>query len=603
MTRRSCRKTLYYNVQNQPTVQHPSVNTPEFRSADPMRAVVFLEVPTNRLFRTATFVLLLSLLLQPVWLQAETDAVSEIAAVEISTEQVVHEPEAEVPTPPPEDLVMKEVEVATETEPEQPVSEETPLEISDPQTESAPVSDTGPGDIATSSDVEVEEPETDTTASSTLSGTSTATTGTTTENSSTAEGASSTQATMTDTTASSTTTTTVTTTDNSHDSGATDTSGSDGAAANETASTSTTRDSTNSDLATSTTASTTGAVVTVATSQSDYSFNKAECTLVEDGSYYCQKANKQPTQHDDLFAAPDVDGDMEIFVRRAGEQVQITDNVVDDASPYFDPRSNTIVWHRLINDRYQIVVYDVTTGVEQVITETRVNDMEPTRSGEYIVWQRWVDTNWEIILYDGINEVQLTDSIEHDIAPSIRGDLVIWNVRSSDGRHSLLTYDIPSGIFNTINDPDGVSVSNPRMVVVYDAVFENGDSVTRGYDLVTGELIPLTQAPAEIPTELPEPEPTGETKALVHVTPSKPEQDESDGDPDVVPNQPPKLPDTSTSTTLDLGSATTTDSVVDETVVDLVFDLDLRTTTTTETVHQHIDDLIIEPSSTSTQDQ
>ena len=302
---------------------------------------------------------------------------------------------------------------------------------------------------------------------------------------------------------------------------------------------------------------TAGSFVSIVESDSHFAFTKDECTRIEDGSYYCQESGGSVELDDSLIAAPDVDGDLEIFLIKNGERFQITQNTVDDASPYYDEYSETIVWHRLVNDRYQIISFDVATGKETQITNTRVNNMEPARHGDYIVWQRWVDTNWEVILYDGKTEEQITNSQRHDIAPHIRGSLVIWNSQSNDGTQSLKTYDLKSKTFTTITDAEGVTVANPRMIVMYEALYENGDIVTKGFDLVSGEIVPLHSLPRELPTELPDSDSTGETRALIQ---NKPETRESDSinipdDVDQNASSTAIIPDD----TLDLRPATTTD--------------------------------------------
>jgi len=254
-------------------------------------------------------------------------------------------------------------------------------------------------------------------------------------------------------------------------------------------------------------------------SDTHFSFNKNECTRIEDGTFYCQERNTETALADSLIAAPDSGGDLEIYLVRDGERYQITQNEVDDASPYYDERSNTIVWHRLLNDRYQIISYDIESGEEEQLTQTSVNNMEPARHGEYTVWQRWVENNWEIILYDSKTETQITDSARHDIAPHIRGPLVIWNSQSNDGSQELRTFDIQSRTQTTITDSEGVSVSNPRMVVMYEAMYENGDIVTKGFDLVSGKIVPLQALPKQLPEELPNSEPTEETRALIQNKP------------------------------------------------------------------------------------
>jgi len=311
----------------------------------------------------------------------------------------------------------------------------------------------------------------------------------------------------------------------------------------------------------------------ISTMQTDsvFAFNKNECTEVEDGSFYCQKISSNTMADNDLFAAPDATGDMEIYVIQNGEQIQVTDNAVDDASPYYDQRSKTIVWHRLVNDRYQIISYDVENQTEVQLTDTSVNNMEPTKNGDYTVWQRWVQNNWEIILREGDVETQITDSIEHDIAPHIRGDLIIWNVRSSDGSQSLMTYDIGSESFNEIKDTDGVSVTNPRMLVMYEAQYQNGDTVMKGFDPVTGEIIPIERIPRDLPSDIPSPETTGEVRALPTTSQS---EEELSSDSDLDTDEPVDSPVQYDKDDLVLNASSTATST--PTVEEVDFDLDLR---------------------------
>jgi hypothetical protein len=327
--------------------------------------------------------------------------------------------------------------------------------------------------------------------------------------------------------------------------------------------------------------------VSVVHSDQAIAFNRNECTEVSDGSFYCQKLSLEELPKDALFAAPDNTGDMEIYVVQDGIETQLTQNDMEDAAPYFDSRSNTVVWHRLINDRYQIISYDVESGTETQLTDTRVNNMEPTRSGQYTVWQRWVTDNWEIILFDGEVEVQLTNSEKHDIAPHINGDLIIWNVRANDGTQSLMTYAISTQNFNQISDTEGVSVVNPRMLVMYEAQYQNGDSVMKGFDLVTGEIVPLEHLPRELPSDLPQPDATGENRALPSTSSDEDELEQQEPEPDSGQPPVPKSPTVSTTT-------------VTTTTIEVSPDLDLRPiknpiATTTDLVVQQaaIPDVII----------
>ena len=223
---------------------------------------------------------------------------------------------------------------------------------------------------------------------------------------------------------------------------------------------------------------------------------------------------------DALFAAPDEDGDLEIFLVRDGVQSQVTTNQVDDAAPYFDENSNTIVWHRLHNDRFQIVSYEIDSGDETLLTSTRENNMEPTRQGDYTVWQRWVDGSWNIILHNGEDEIKLTNNGGHNVAPYVHGSLVVWNRHNTDGQKTIEMYDIDTQSYVSVPDAEGLSVSNPRMVFVFDSLTPEGDIITKGYDVLSRKFIDLDSLPKNLPDEIPNSDSTGETRALIQSKPT-----------------------------------------------------------------------------------
>ncbi len=342
----------------------------------------------------------------------------------------------------------------------------------------------------------------------------------------------------------------------------------------------------------STTASTTGStfnVTTIPTADSDIQFNKNDCVAVANGSYYCHTKQIATTSEvaDGLYSQPDIDGDLEIYFAKNGVLEQITHNTVDDASPFYDSISNTIVWHRMIDDRYQIISYDIKSGAESQLTTDSVNNMEPNRAGKYTVWQHWNKDNWDIMLYDGSAIKLLTDTPQHDIAPVIRGNLVMWNRLTSDKKQTIELYDLTSGEYTTIHDSEGGALSNPRMVLVYDAEFENGDVVTKGYDVATGKITPLSSIPASLPSSIPPPDKTGETRALIQGKSAGREDSELMIAPK--PTIDPPLPGVGTSTAtssdastinMQQGFASSTTAVATSTD----FTLDLSTTTSLQIV-------------------
>ncbi|KXK00195.1 MAG: hypothetical protein UZ19_OD1000110 [Parcubacteria bacterium OLB19] len=265
---------------------------------------------------------------------------------------------------------------------------------------------------------------------------------------------------------------------------------------------------------------------------------------------------------------------------------------MDDASPYFDNISNTIVWQRLIDDRFQIISYDLESGEESQLTDGSVNNMQPTRQGKYTVWQSWLNNSWNIILYDGIVQKEITNDDNHNLAPHIQGSLVIWNRTNTNGDKTIEMYNIDSGSYVTVNDPDGLTVDNPRMVLVYDSLHPNGDIVTKGYDIFTGEFIQLDTLPKPLP-DIPDSETTTEVKALVQSKPEVKTIIEADlPDDDFIDN------DNEDPLTLNLATSTE-ESVITEsyTELDMTLDLSQSTSTDVEVNDSHIDipDLIIPP--------
>ncbi len=320
--------------------------------------------------------------------------------------------------------------------------------------------------------------------------------------------------------------------------------------------------------------------------ENKYLFSKSECISVGGGSFYCTETSVTDTNYgaDGVYSEIDVDGDREIYIERGGETIQITDNIVDDDAPFYDELSNTVVWHRLIEGRYQIMEYSFDTGEERQLTFERYNNMQPSRYGDILVWQGWVGNDWEIMLEENGVLKMITDNQVQDIAPRINGNYIIWQSLENDV-WQVKIYDTTTGNTDTISDDNGGAVENPRFVLVYDTKFENGDVETKGYDLDSGEVVPLSSTPAPLPKNIPNPEPTKEERALVQPLvqiKTKTEGDELDLD---------GIDTGDLSGNSFSGNSTTTDDVV---IAQYVDETEVASTTnagTGTTTVQHIEDL------------
>ena len=257
-------------------------------------------------------------------------------------------------------------------------------------------------------------------------------------------------------------------------------------------------------------------VQNIVTEDNFYQFSKQSCIAVGDGAYHCSNKTADEIGLQSIASAKQGEsGNMEIFLQTSSnKERQITANEFDDSAPNYDPESMRVVWHRLIDGRYQIILYDIMEGNESQLTFSKTNNMEPKVSDAGIVWQAWDGNDWEIMFFDGSYTEQLTNNDSQDVAPVIQDGYVLWNVLGSDEQQARV-YSIDTKETISIEGYEGGAIANPRFVLVYDTQFENGDVVTQSFDPTTGLSEPITAKAAPEPINIPEPDPTGEIRALL----------------------------------------------------------------------------------------
>jgi hypothetical protein len=248
-----------------------------------------------------------------------------------------------------------------------------------------------------------------------------------------------------------------------------------------------------------------------------YQFSKQSCVAVGAGAYHC--TNKDVSDVDTqsvVYSGPGADGSLEIFLKTArGKVKQITDNNYDDSSPNYDPESMRVVYQRLIDGRYQVVLFDIMEEKETQLTFSKTNNMEPKVSDAGIVWQAWDGNDWEVMLFDGSYTEQLTENEVMDVAPVIQDGYVLWNVLGGAEQQARV-YSLDTKETTSIQGYEGGSIINPRFVLVYDTEYENGDVVTQSFDPSTGLSEPIAAKPASEPVNIPDNDPTGEIRALIN---------------------------------------------------------------------------------------
>ncbi|MCD5381113.1 MAG: hypothetical protein LR008_00885 [Candidatus Pacebacteria bacterium] len=257
-------------------------------------------------------------------------------------------------------------------------------------------------------------------------------------------------------------------------------------------------------------------VQTIVTDDNFYQFGKQACVSVGEGSYHCSVTDGDIVGSQAVvYSEVGPSGSPEIFIQTSlGEVKQVTDNNFEDSSPHYDAESQKIAWQRLIQGRYQIVIYDIDTGKEKQLTFSRTNNMEPAVTIDGVVWQAWDNNDWEIMYYDGTYTDQLTSNNVQDLAPVMEDDYIIWTVIGGGSQYAqVYSFDTKEAV--TINNHEGGSIVNPRFVLVYDTKFDNGDVITQRFDPETGFAEAIAAQPAEAPLEIPDADSTLEIKALI----------------------------------------------------------------------------------------
>jgi hypothetical protein len=247
-----------------------------------------------------------------------------------------------------------------------------------------------------------------------------------------------------------------------------------------------------------------------------YQFDKQACVSAGDGTYYCSVSEGEVVDSNAVvYSEIGPSGSPEIFIKTTeGEVVQITDNNFEDSAPHYDALSQKIAWQRLIQGRYQIIIYDIETAEEKQLTFSRTNNMEPAASVEGVVWQAWDNNDWEVMYYDGTYTDQLTNNDTQDVAPVMQEEYIIWTIIGG-GEQFAQVYSLETKEIVTISNSGGGSILNPRFVLVYDTQFDNGDVITQRFDPDTGFAEAIAAQPAQAPLKIPEPDTAGEIKALI----------------------------------------------------------------------------------------
>lgn len=266
-------------------------------------------------------------------------------------------------------------------------------------------------------------------------------------------------------------------------------------------------------------------------------FSLEECTLLSDKELYCVSEDHEYRERtggrDRIVSHTDKNLIQQIvFQEQSGRTRVLTDNSVDDVEPVYNKDGKLAAWQRYLNDRWQVVVYDLDLDSEVFMTDTSFNNTSPDLSSSAVVWQGWADNGWEIFYanrLDGLWESKrLTEDEFQNVDPHIFENTVVWNSYRG-GEWKMVSYSLSTGEKEVL----GVSQkkTTPRFALVWDGM-ENGGSETLMYlDLSSRRIESFSggKRDSDEPDSIPNPF-DSEQKGVVQPHSSRPNGGEEEGE-------------------------------------------------------------------------
>lgn len=255
------------------------------------------------------------------------------------------------------------------------------------------------------------------------------------------------------------------------------------------------------------------------------------CTTFGDGSYFCENpASGTPgiytpaAPYFNVYAAKDAAGYQEIYMQDGSQISQLTQTNYDNVQPAWNKNGSLIVWQGLVDERWQIFLYDVETGATQELTSGDESSISPAIEGSNIAWQGWdaAGNNWEIYLampldagMDGTTQTATSSparasgwnvrEITHDswahVEPTLAGGLLAWQEYRS-GTWQIFVDDLASGGISQVSEGSGTN-SNPQFLLAWTNEAD-GTTTALAYDVTSGKVSPLAAPPAPAPISLPQ---------------------------------------------------------------------------------------------------
>jgi len=132
--------------------------------------------------------------------------------------------------------------------------------------------------------------------------------------------------------------------------------------------------------------------------------------------------------------APNLHGtDITLYNLTTGVKEVVCDDPADQVHPSID--GDIVVWEDLRNGNEDIYLYDLSTGEERPVCTDPSPQRSPVVSGNRVVWEDRRYGNSDIFMTDlaTSEELQVTQDLEEEYSADICGDLVLWHQSTYPG--------------------------------------------------------------------------------------------------------------------------------------------------------------------------
>lgn len=177
---------------------------------------------------------------------------------------------------------------------------------------------------------------------------------------------------------------------------------------------------------------------------------------------------------------------------------QLTSNSYEDSLPRIG--GHYVVWQEFVGGDWEILLYDIATGMTRSITDNGFDDVAPQTDGYYVTWQGFKDGEWDIFIWDGGEPLPISSRAAEDVSPQIANGFIVWTSKPFGddfvGPGEIILYEAGSGFHATLSaavDPgNALDDSEPRItsdVVIWVQTDAQDNTALYMYELSTQTLI------------------------------------------------------------------------------------------------------------------